>query len=74
MFSEDKQIVTLSYASWGDSTPDIFTGLFGEPRAGVWGLLGRGLLLAIPPGAGVVSDASGADRPCCVCSCCLCTI
>lgn len=32
----------------------------GEPRAGVGWLLGNGLLLAMPAGTAVVSDASGA--------------
>ena len=39
--------------------PDMLTGLFGEPSADEPGLEGRGLLLATPLGAAVVSDASG---------------
>ncbi len=62
--------LTLSYASCGDSTPEIFTGLFGDPRVGLWGLLGKGLLLAMPSGAAVVTDASAAAGCCCCCCCC----
>ena len=56
-------VLTLSYASCGDKTPEMLTGLLGEPKAGVEGLLGRELLLTVPSGAADVSDASGA--PCC---------
>ena len=55
---------TLSYASCGDSTPEIVRGLFGDPMAGSWGLLGSGLLLAKPSGAPVVRDASAVFLSC----------